>query len=433
MASRWTEVAGVALAASALVTTAACSGASEGGTADGGRVTVEFWGAAMGMDKPVALWNKSHPDVQVNYSQIAPGSSGGYAKMQNAVQAGNAPCVGQVGYDTMPTFAASGALEDVSEYADASKDQFVPWTWQMTSVGDQVFGIPIDIGPMAMFYRADLFKKFGITPPKTWDEFAAAAQKVHAASPTTRLAATPQDAYDMGALTWQAGGTWFGTANDQWQVTIDSAATQEVAQYWQGLLDKDLVSTAPPFDTTWFKEAQNGQVLSLISAAWAVPLISTNLPDLSGKWAVAPMPQWTAGETAAGNRGGSALAVLEGCDHPEEATEFATWFSTDAESLATQIKHTGIYPAARSGLELPEANQPSEYFGGQNIYEVFKSAAENISPDWIWGPTMTQVQADFKDELKEAASGEKTLPEAVTDVQASTLATMQSQGLSVGD
>ena len=31
---------------------------------------------------------------------------------------------------------------------------------------------------MGMIYRTDVFKKYDITPPTTWEEFTAAAQKV---------------------------------------------------------------------------------------------------------------------------------------------------------------------------------------------------------------------------------------------------------------
>jgi multiple sugar transport system substrate-binding protein len=434
MASRWVSGSCAVLAAASLVMLSACGGSSDPRSQDSGdgtAVTLDFWAAAIGLEKSVALWNQSHPDVKVNFSQISPGSVGGYAKMQNAVKAGNAPCLGQIGYDTMPTFVATGALEDVSKYADAGKDLFVPWTWQMSSVGGHVYGIPVDVGPQALFYRSDLFKKYGITAPKTWDEFAAAGQKVHAANPATYLTTTPQDAYDLGALTWQAGGRWFGTDNDQWRVTIDSSETQKVAKYWQGLLDKDAVTSIPMLDTAWFKAVQDGHVLSLVGAVWAAPLIAKNLPDLAGKWAVAPMPQWTAGGTAAGNRGGSATAVLKGCKNPKQATEFATWLSTNPDSVTNLIQNTGIYPAAKSGLDLPAANQPSAYFGGQNIYQVFKTAAAAIDPNWMWGPTMTQTQSDFKAALKKAGTGQGTIPQAVTDAQASTVEALKSQGLSV--
>ena len=433
MGSRWLRGAGAALSAVCLTVLSACAGSGESGApgSGGGPVTVDFWGSAVGLDKSVALFNQSHNDIKINYSQISAGSAGGYAKMLNAVKAGNAPCLGQVGYDTLPSFAASGAVEDVSKYANPAKDQFVPWAWRLAGFGDQVFGIPVDLGPMALFYRSDLFRQYGITPPGTWEEFAAAAQKVHADHPDAFLATLPQDAYDLGALTWQAGGTWFGTANDQWHVTIDNPATRKVADYWQDLLGKHLVLSEPAFDTAWYKDIQDGRVLAFVGAVWATPLLQQNAPGLSGKMSVAPLPQWTAGQAASGNRGGSTTAVLKGCKNPQQATEAALWLSTNGDSVTSLIKNTGIYPAAKSGQQLPAVNQPSAFFGGQDVYQVFKTAAANISPNWVWGPTMTQVQPDFKDGLKKAGAGQGGIPQLVTTVQANTVSAMKSQGLTV--
>ncbi|MBC9823937.1 extracellular solute-binding protein [Terrabacter sp. MAHUQ-38] len=436
MALPLTKRVGAVVAAASLTALGACSSSGqEGAQGPGGAgpVTVEFWGSAIGLDKAVALFNQSHKDVKINYSQISPGSAGGYAKMLNAVKAGNAPCLGQVGYDTLPSFAAADAVEDVSEYANPSKDKFVPWAWGLSGIGGQLFGIPVDLGPEALFYRSDLFKKYGITAPTTWDEFAAAAQKVHAADAKAYLTTLPESAYDLGALTWQTGSKWFGTKNNAWQVTIDNAQTQKVAQYWQGLLDKKLVVSEPTFDTAWYKDIQDGRVLSYVGAVWASALIEENAPGASGKWSVAPMPQWTAGEKASGNRGGSATAVLKGCKNLKEATEAAVWLSTDNGSVTSLIQNTGIYPAAKAGQQLPTANQPSEYFGGKNIYAVFREAAANIPEGWVWGPTMTAVQPDFKDGLKKVGAGEGTIPELVTKVQAKTVSGMKGQGLSVSD
>lgn len=435
MASRRLRRVGVVLAAASIFSVAACGDsagpdtqASAGGA---GPVTIEYWGAAIGLDKAVAQYNQSQNKIKVNYSQIPAGSAGGYSKMLNAVKAGNAPCLGQIGYDTLTGFATADAVENVADYADSSRDKFVPWAWQQAGFGDQVFGIPMDLGPQALFYRADLFAKHGITAPTTWDEFAAAADKLHAADPAAYLTTLPQDAYDLGALTWQAGGKWFGAANNAWQVTIDSPETQKVAQYWQGLLDKKVIVSEPLFDTAWYKDIQEGRIAAFVGAVWASALIQKNAPGAAGKWAVAPMPQWTAGGKAAGNRGGSATAVLKGCKNPKEATEAAVALSTDNDVVTSLIQNTGIYPAAISGQELPALNQPSDYFGGKNIYPVFKEAAANIAPGWMWGPTMSQAQPAFKDGLKKVGSGQGTVAQLVTSVQTSTVNDMKAQGLSV--
>ena len=44
---------------------------------------------------------------------------------------------------------------------------------------------------MGMLYRQDIFDKHGIAVPTTWDEFADAARKLHAADPNVYLTNLP--------------------------------------------------------------------------------------------------------------------------------------------------------------------------------------------------------------------------------------------------
>jgi multiple sugar transport system substrate-binding protein len=64
---------------------------------------------------------------------------------------------------------------------------------------------------------------------------------------------------------------------------------------------------------------------------------------------------------------------------------------------------------------------------------VFKAAARHTSPDWSWGPTMSQVESDFVDGLKKAKDGGSTVPDVAKAVQDKTITAMKNQGLSVSD
>ncbi len=435
--TRWMRAAGIA--AATLVALTACSSSStsgssaSGGTA-AGPVKIQFWGWAPGYAQSVALFNKTHPDIQVSFETTASGSKGGYTKMLTAVKAGNAPCLAQVGYETLPSFAAAGALQDVSADADSAKSQFAAWTWNQVSIGGQVFGIPVDTAPMALLYRKDLFAKYGITtPPATWADYAADAAKVHAADPSVYLGDFGNDAYQYAGLDWQAGAGWFGTSNNSWQVSIDSAANAKVADYWQGLLGKHLLKPDPSYDASLYKDMSDGKILSDVNAVWDAPIIATSVDkSTSGKWAVAPMPVWDASNPVYGNDGGSATAVLKGCNDAKAATEFAVWMSTNADSVSNLIKVTGIYPAATSGLTNAALSTPDAFYGNQVIYDVFKAETPNISTTWQWGPTMTQTSTDLGTGLGQAGSGSSTLPSVLTSVQNSTVAELKNQGLSVG-
>ena len=119
------------------------------------------------------------------------------------------PCLAQVGYETLTSFAAQGALEDVSEFADANKDEFTPASWSAMSIGDAVYGAPVDQAPMALFYNKEVFDGLGIAVPTTWDEYKAAGEKIHAADPTHFISSTYMD-YDYAGFNWQAEAPWFG-------------------------------------------------------------------------------------------------------------------------------------------------------------------------------------------------------------------------------
>ncbi|MEU6172349.1 sugar ABC transporter substrate-binding protein [Streptantibioticus parmotrematis] len=428
---RWIRAAAAAVAFVTMTAVAGCGASDSGSAKASGKVKLDFWGWAPGYDQSVALFDKTHPDIQVSFDKTASGAKGGYTKMLTAAKAGNAPCLAMVGYETLPSFAAAGALQDVSQYAAPDKGDFAAWTWNQVTIDGRTYGAPVDTAPMALLYRKDLFAEYGIDkPPATWAEYAADAAKVHRADPGVYLGDFGNDAYNYAGLAWQAGAKWFGTGGNSWHVSLDSAANDKVADYWQGLLDKKLLKTDPSFDPSLYKDMGNGTVLSDVNAVWDAPILASSVKSTSGKWAVAPMPVWNAAQPAYGDDGGSATVVMKGCQHPKEATEFAIWMSTNAASVDNLVKVTGIYPAATSGLTSPALSQPDAFYGGQRIYDVFKAESARIDTSWQWGPTMTQTSTDLGDGLGSVGTGGSTLPSMLAGVQDKTLSEMKHQGLS---
>src|SRR5438552_2940517 len=159
---------------------AACGGgggAPSSGTSgtSSGPVKLTFWAWVTGVDKSVALWNSTHPNIQVTLANVG-SSTTEYDKLFTAIKANNEPDLAQVEFTYMPTFETTGALVDLSPYgANDVKDKFVPWTWNQVSLGNAVYAIPQDSGPMALFYRDDIFKKYNIPVPTTWMQYADAA------------------------------------------------------------------------------------------------------------------------------------------------------------------------------------------------------------------------------------------------------------------
>lgn len=174
----------VALGATAL---AACGSSSEDDGAASGPVTLTYWSWAPGMDKVVDLWNKGpgkERQITVTVKKQASGDTL-VTKILTAHKAGKAPDLVQAEYQALPTLVSNDALADISGEAGDAKKEFADGVWQQTTLGtDAVYAVPQDIGPMMFFYREDLFKKYGLTVPTTWDEFAGTARELKKAAPT---------------------------------------------------------------------------------------------------------------------------------------------------------------------------------------------------------------------------------------------------------
>jgi multiple sugar transport system substrate-binding protein len=428
MVKRKARLTAAAIIAAASIALTGCSGGTEASTS--GPVEVTFWGWAGGYDKSVALWNESHPDIQVKYEAINNGGAGGYDKMLTAAKAGTAPCLAQIGYETFSSFLAAGVLQDVSEHVKPQKAEFADWVWGNVGIDGTAYGVPVDTAPMGMFYRSDLFTAAGIEVPKTWEEFTAAAARVKAADPSARIMNLPTDPYLYAGFAWQGGAPWFGTNGDAWTVSLDSTANSTVASYWQGLFDQGLVTSFPAFDAALYSAWNSGKVWSEVGPVWSASLIRDNAAGSAGKWAVAPMPRWGTTD-AVGNSGGSATAVMKDCANPKEATEFALWMSTNDESVSNLIASAAILPAAKSGLANAALDKPESYYGGQAIYQLFRGESDKVNSSWRWGPVMSTTAAALGDGLGKVSTKGGTFQDALGGAQTGTVSALEAQGFSV--
>lgn len=436
------------VAVGSLALMVACGGSNGSGTAGGSpggsscpaapsgqKVTLTFSSWVPGMQKTVDLWNKENPNIQVKYKQVVGGNAGTYQAYQNQIKAGNTGDLGMIEFDNLASFRLQDGLMNIGPCPAVQKavSEFVPWTIAQASFGEEgaLYGVPQDVGPLALFYRKDLFSKAGIAVPKTWDEFAAAAAKVKAAGGLITNFPPDQPALFAG-LAWQNGAQWFATKDGKWTVSMTDPKTAQVADYWQKLLDAGLVDTKPGLGPVQYKALDTGKEWSMVGAAWTAKLIETNAPSTAGKWAVAPLPQWSGDDVKGGNWGGSTTVVFKGSKHPAEAAEFAIWAFSDLDALALNNKNGGQFPATTAGeTQLPALTKPYPYFGNEVIWPVFAAAASTVDPDFAWGPTMTQTYTDLANGLSRAVNGQGTISDALGQAQDKTVSTLKSQAIEV--
>jgi multiple sugar transport system substrate-binding protein len=391
-----------------------------------GKVTLQYWNTVPGMDKVVALWNKQNPDIQVQVKDI---SNDQYGTISNALKAGNAPDLAQVGYDELPNLRTQNAFVDASACAGATaaKSKFVPWTWSQTSFGGTgVYAFPQDTGPMALYVRSDLFAKYHLSVPKTWAEYAADAQQLHAADKNVTMTFfDPNNAEWFNGLLWQDSADMYGYSDNKWQVSVDSAKSRQVADYWQKLIDSKAVRTDLANGSTQMYAAyQKNQIATYVGAAWGYSMFRDNLPSQSGKWTIVPMPTWGS-DPASGDWGGSTVAFMKGSKHLYESVKFNTWLNTDPQALALENKLGGLYPASTDGLKMPALSQGVPYYNNEKIFDVFAESSQHIDTNFAWGPTQKTVNLSLQDAMAKATAGKGTLGDALSTAQGTALKSMK--------
>lgn len=434
LSRRLTRVIAAATTATALAALTACGGGDGSAAKSAGPVTITFWGWAKGSKDVVDAFNASHKNIQVKFEEIPSGTAGGYAKISNAVKAGNAPDLVSIEYSSLPEFVSSGALQDIGgEFTEQDRAKLLPQAVQLTTLGGKSWAVPFDAAPQAFFYRKDLFARYQVAVPRTWDEFKAAAEKVKKADAKARIATFfPDDPTTFEAMAWQAGAQWFKAENDTWKIDTTDAATTRVAAYWQGLLDADLVHKNASFSPEWTGSLKNGTTIGYLGASWGAGVLKGTLPEQSGKWAVAPMPNWN-GTPASGMLGGTSFAVTKGSGKKAAAVEFAEWMSTTEAGVKARIASgtSSAFPAATALRPVAKQVFDASYYGGQDIYALFEASGASIAPGWSWGPTTGTTNTTIKDQFGKIAPGGPGITDAIKAGHDATVAELTKRGLKV--
>ncbi|MCT2592537.1 extracellular solute-binding protein [Streptomyces sp. N2-109] len=422
-------------ATAAGLTLGACGSEDKSDTATerkpGEKITLMFWTWVPGIEKAVALWNKKNPDVQVKVEKVSPTNSAQYAKMHAALKAGNPPDLAQVEYQNIAEFLLDKGLLNLADHGAAEyRSKFVGWQWEQVVYDGGVYAIPQASGPMGMFYRHDLFRKWDIEPPATWDDYETAAKQIRKSGAYIGTFPASSGGW-IASVAWQAGAQWFRTEGEKWIVGIDGEATRKVLTFWEGLVRGKLVKTIPVTQSAWYADIQSGDIVNWIGAQWGDALIKGNAPDTAGKWRAAPMPQWERGADASSNWGGSTTAVFTGAEHPKDAVDFAVWLNTDPESIDLLIKGGYGWPAAKQGFQGSSLDEASEFFDGQRYNEVFAASDKAVDTSWKWGPTTVPMFQHLTDELTEAMNGNASFTDAIGKVQKLVMDDMKEKGLKV--
>ncbi len=397
--------------------------------------TVTMWAWVPGIEEQVALFEAAYPAIDVVLENVGQGGEH-YTKVRTVLEAGTgAPDVIQLEYQLVPSFVLTESLLDLVPYgANDVADQFTPWTWSQVSNGDAVYAIPQDAGPMGNLYREDILAAAGITEaPETWDDYAAAAEAVKAETGSYITSLSGNDAGSFIGLLWAAGAAPFSyDGAETVGVSLTGPDSQKVIDFWQDLIDRDLVAVDPSFTDGWYQGLANGTYAGWLTAAWGPSFLQGTAADTSGLWRAAPLPQFDAANPIAGNWGGSTLAALNTTEHPIVAAELAKFINTDSEATLKFATEQFLFPTRTEVLAASEfAEQESEFYGGQRVNEIFAAISETVDTEFQWLPFQDFVASSFIDTLGKEISEKGDLTAGLAAWQDAIVTYATEQGFTV--
>jgi multiple sugar transport system substrate-binding protein len=426
------------LAVIALALLSACGGGGgqSASTTPTGRAKLTVWSWVPDFQTQVDMYEKAHPNVDVKLVNAGQGAPE-YTKLRTALKAGSgAPDVVQIEFQYIPTFTITKDLIDLAEYgANDLKADFPEWVWsQVSPQGGPVYAIPWDTGPMALMYRQDILEKHGIAVPKTWDEFAAAAKKLHDADPDAYLTnLPPNDPGQLVGLMAQAGSRPYKVlSGDTVQISINDAGAKKWAQYWANINRQGLVATDPDFNDQWYKGLSSGRYATWLAAAWGPVFLQGTAKNTSGKWRVAPLPQWSAGENVSANWGGSTLAVTKQSKVPAQAADFAKWVLNNPAPSKLYTTKQFLFPALTSLLNDPEfTDQEPKFYGGQQVNKIYSEASNAVDKTFSWSPFQDYIYSQMNTTVGKALTSKGDIGAALDQLQNAVTGYAESQGFKV--
>ncbi len=318
-----------------------------------------FWDSnqEIGLKAMADGFMKQNSDIKVTVETIPWGEY--WTKLQAAAQGGDMPDIVVMHPDEVENYARGGVLMDLTDILNgdiAGKGNYPDYVVEDFVIDGKNYGIPKDIGTLALFYNKDLFDNAGVEYPTsdwTWDDLSAAAEKL-----------TDKDAgiYGLNAdnngqnfywnLIWQNEGDIFDPANKL--CTFDSPESTEAIKYAISFIEKGHSPTPADFSNLTADEYfESSKSAMTYAGSWMLTEYQ-NVEDLN--FGVAELPK---GKVRASICSGMGFSVSAKTKYPEAAKKLAEYLgSEEAQTLQAE---SGVAIPAYKGTQQPWVDQFKDF------------------------------------------------------------------------
>jgi raffinose/stachyose/melibiose transport system substrate-binding protein len=392
-----------------------CSSSAD--TSADNTVTVWSW-----RDQDKEIWTKvekalqdTGKDIKIDFRSVT--ATQYDASLQTAMNGGQGP-------DILTLRAGSG----VAKYAEPNQivalndkvsglEDFSEGALGQVSFNEKVYAVPFAVQTAQFFYNKDIFSKYGLSEPKTWDELIQIMETLKS-NGVTPMSVSGREGWALNLIVDQVGATSLG---DEWvQGLVDGknkfndpqfvdvlSRINDLKKYFQ---DGFMAAGYQDMETAFAQ----GQAAIILDGIWGVKAIKEQNPDLNmGSFMAPPVKAGDPSRIYAFVDGGYALN--EAAKDKETAIEVLKFAASQnygqlyTDTFGEISAYPGIVPT--EGTEM--LNQAMDRFKNNSINKLFRIRSPfdkgELAIGTILSAGMQEMLADKKSPQELADSIQKDI------------------------
>lgn len=353
-------------------------------------------------------------DATVDVSEFGRGAMKDELNTNLAAGSGAPPVAMLESVDGPANVQTPGGILDIRDRIEEAgiRDEFIEGKWEALEIDGGTYALPWDIGPTGVYYRRSVYEEHGIDPDsiETYDDFMEEGQKL---PDDVSMFNIPPNDID-GQWRFMARQLGMQPITDDGAINIASETSLRVARNINELHEAGIASRLDGWSAEWFTAYNEGTIASLPSAAWMEGTIRAELPETAGDWGVYKIPAFESGGNRASNWGGSNLMIPTQVsdEETERAWDYMQWSLAREDMQLLMFEEFGIFPALESTYEDPTFDEELDFFGGQQIRNLFAEVAQDL-PGWRFSDVTPQISDALNAELNRMVEGNQSPEEAV--------------------
>ncbi|MDQ0873627.1 cellobiose transport system substrate-binding protein [Paenibacillus sp. V4I3] len=265
------------------------------------------------------------------------------------------------------------------DYGD-ERVHYLDWKWRQAESknGGFLYAMPVDIGPVALAYRHDLFQEAGL--PTEREEVAAYLSDWDALEQAGVLLKQRTGAVLFDNIT-NIFLSYLNQFDGQYVLPVEHELSPHVKEAWDRAVyfqKRGLSAGLPSQTSSWAEGAVNRKFALVLAPSWLHGMMKKNAPATAGKWDLTRAPGLPSNLT------GTYLAVPKTSSSPHAAYKLASWLTAPQQQLANFIG-SGNFPST------PES------YSSSNFLEVHDSFFNDAPVGQIYSYTALRYKSGYDD------------------------------------